>query len=251
MAMSYQFFSGRGRWGEKIFIPTGYRRSVKWQPQIGDIFPDFEASTTEGPIQFFKWAEGHWSFLFSHPAAFTPVCTTEMMALAMASDDFAARQVKLLGFTCDDLDSQSRWHDEIECRFGARIDFPTVEDVSGNLSQAFGMIHKNESAEWPIRKSFVVDPQMHIRMIFEYPLSVGRSTDEVLRCIDAIRLCDGHGVATPADWQAGDEYLATDRTDPVLRRAAMLENRLQELTPYLTVISPEGRLSGPDRDGAV
>ena len=236
--MSYQFFTGRGRQGEKLFIPTGYRRYVKWLPQIGDIFPDFEANTTHGKIDFFDWAEGSWTFLFGHPAPFTPVCTTEMMALALAQEEFADRDVKLFGITCGDLNTQREWHIDIEDRFGCQINFPTAEDVSGCLSRAFSMIHEKESSTWPIRKSFIIDPEMRVRMIFEYPIFLGRSTDETLRCIDALAMVDQYGVATPADWQQDDEYLVTDRTHPLLAQTAKLDQRYQELTPYLKVISP-------------
>lgn len=236
--MSMQFFAGRGTNGERIFLPLAYRKKVKWLPQIGDIFPNFEATTTEGRLNFFDWAEGHWSFIFSHPAAFTPVCTTEMVSLADAKEDFTARNVKLLGFTQSAIEDQNRWHDEIFNIFGSSIDFPTVDDRNQALAQVFGMIHEKESTSWPIRKSFILDPQMKIRMIFEYPIYIGRSTDEVLRAIDALQAMDQLGVATPADWQLGDKYLCSEKHD-ALTEVEVYGDRLRRLTPYLALIDPE------------
>lgn len=213
--MSMQFFAGRGNNGERIFLPLAYRRKVKWLPQIGDIFPDFEATTTEGPLKFFDWADGHWSFVFSHPAAFTPVCATEILSLAQSKDDFERRNVKLLGVTQSSIDVQREWHDGIFKIFGTAIDFPTVADQNMALAKVFGMIHEKESACWSIRKSFILDPQMKIRMIFEYPINVGRSTDEVLRAIDALQACDNLNVVTPADWYPGDAYLKAEQQEMV------------------------------------
>lgn len=205
--MSMQFFAGRGNNGERIFLPQAYRRTVKGLPQIGDIFPNFEASTTEGPLNFFDWADGHWSFVFSHPAAFTPVCTSEMISLAEAKNEFGARNVKLLGFTGSSVEEQRQWHDQIARLYGAEIDFPVVDDRNQALAKIFGTIHSKESSSCSIRKSFILDPQMKIRMIFEYPINIGRNTDEVLRAIDALQAADTFEVATPADWQLGEAFI--------------------------------------------
>lgn len=218
-------------------MPAAYMRKKHWAPQIGDIFPDFVASTTQGQIRFFDWAEGSWCFLFSHPIAFSPVCTTEMIALANAIDEFQACNAKILGFTASSLAEQRAWHQDIESRFGYPIDFPTVEDVDGQFAEAFGMHHPKESTNWPIRKSFILDPQMRIRMIFEYPLYVGRSTDEVLRTIEALQAVDAHGIATPADWYPGEHYLCTEKTDPALT-VAKGDAGIQSFTPYLSFIAP-------------
>lgn len=236
--MMMQLFTGVSGAAQKLQLPLAYRKSVKWLPQIGDIFPNFEAQTTAGRLKFFDWADGHWTFLFSHPAAFTPVCTTEMVALAAAEDDFAAREIKLLGFTASPLDEQMRWHQDILDTFGLAIDFPMVDDHGGAMARAFGMIHEKESMTWPIRKSFILDPQMRIRMIFEYPIYVGRNTDEVLRAVDALKAVDEHDVAIPADWQPGDEFLCSEKHSPK-HDAAKYGKRLQRLTSYLALIKPE------------
>lgn len=236
--MSMQFFAGRGINGERIFLPLAYRKKVKWLPQIGDIFPNFEATTTKGSLNFFDWAEGHWSFIFSHPAAFTPVCTTEMVSLAEAKEDFDGRNVKLLGFTQSSVEDQSKWHEDILKVFGAKVDFPTIDDRNQALAHAFGMIHEKESTAWPIRKSFILDSQMKIRMIFEYPIYIGRSTDEVLRAIDALQAMDQFGVATPADWQYGDAFICSEQHD-IASESELYGERLRRLTPYLALIEPE------------
>lgn len=206
--MDLQFFSGRGCNSERIFLPRSFRRNVKWMPKIGDLFPNFEASSTEGCLRFYNWAEGQWSVIFSHPAAFTPVCTSEIVALAEARDDFAANGVKLLAISRSAVMEQYKWFRDVEKSYGVTIDFPGVEDVSGCLSDAFGFLHPKELPECPIRKCFVLDPEMRIRMIFEYPAMIGRSTDELLRCIFALQIQAREGVATPADWYPGEKVIS-------------------------------------------
>jgi thioredoxin-dependent peroxiredoxin len=236
--MLIQLFAGRKKTEDHVFLPQTYQKTVRWLPQIGDIFPNFQASTTEGPLRFNAWAEGHWSFLFSHPAAFTPVCTTEMVSLAAAHADFEARNVKLLGFTASPLQDQRNWHHDISDQFGFHVQFPTVDDHDGELARAFGMIHERESSTWPIRKSLILDPNMRVRMIFEYPIFVGRSTSEVIRAIDALQMVDKHDVATPADWQPGEDYLCSEKHDAA-HDLATYGDRLRRLTPYLALIRPE------------
>ena len=235
--MGMQFFKFAADKPNQIRMPAGYLQKNSWAPRIGDIFPDFAASTTQGDMRFFDWAEGSWSFLFSHPVAFSPVCTTEMIALANAFDEFTSCNAKILGFTASTLAEQCAWHRDIEMRFDHRIDFPTIEDVDGQFAEAFGMYHPKESTDWPIRKSFILDQQMRIRMIFEYPLYVGRSTEEVLRTIQALQAVDKHGIATPADWYPGEHYLYTE--NPGARRLdASKTTRIQRFTPYLAFIAP-------------
>lgn len=202
--MSINVFSWRAKGVQRLFVPPGYRKTVKWLPQIGDIFPNFEATTTAGTLRFFDWAEGSWTFLFSHPSAFTPVCTSEVVAMASAAEEFAQRNVRLLAFSRSPIELQQAWFAQIEEAFGVRVDFPGVEDATGQFGRSFGMVHPHESGTCPIRKSFILDPDMRIRMIFEYPMGVGRSTDEVLRCIDALQLQRSEALALPADWQPGD-----------------------------------------------
>ncbi|WP_275568341.1 redoxin domain-containing protein [Psychromarinibacter sediminicola] len=206
-------------------------------PQIGDVFPDFTALTTAGQIQFFDWAEGSWTVLFSHPCAFTPVCTTEMAALADASEDFAKRNVKLLAFTKSSLATQAAWHREIESLFDVKIDFPSVEDADGQLARLFGMIHPKQG-EMPARRTMVLDPSMRIRLIMDYPPHLGRSTDEALRVVDGLQAQDRLSVQTPADWQQGDMYILPRRysEEETLWHFGALPT---QLTPYLRVVQAQ------------
>ncbi len=190
-----------------VSIPGGYSRRVVWQPQIGDLFPDFTAQTTHGPIRLFDWAEGSWTVLFSYPGARTPVCTTEMASLAACADEFTKHNVKAIGLTASTLDAQRDWQDDIERIFGVKVFFPCAEDPGGKLSRSFGMLHSKASGEMPIRKTFVLDPALRIRAIQEYPMFMGRNTEETLRIIHALQAQDSLGLATPADWFPGDVYL--------------------------------------------
>ena len=234
-AMSIQFFSFRSSTNNRLYMPSTYRRSVSWLPQIGDVFPDFFAETTEGDLRFFDWAEGHWTYLFSHPAAMTPVCTTELVALSSALPDFDAKGVKLLGFSGSTLETQRAWHADIERIFDVPVTYPFVADPDLKMAKSFGMLHTNASSDWPIRKSFILDPQMRIRMIFEYPIYIGRGTDEIIRMIDALQKLDSTGLGIPADWLPGDDLIfAENMADPEAK--ARYGDRFVRLTGYLAVI---------------
>lgn len=236
--MGMQFLKIAGDKPKPIQMPATYIQKKSWLPRIGDIFPDFQADTTHGPLRLFDWAEGSWCFLFSHPIAFSPVCTTEMIALANAREDFRDCNTKILGFTASPVSEQRAWHKDIERRFGYAIDFPSVADTDGRFSDAFAMTHPKESQSMPIRKSFILDPQMRIRMIFEYPLYVGRSTEEVLRTVEALQAVDQYGVATPADWHPGEHYLYSERAADRFPQAAGSSD-IQSFSPYLSFINPE------------
>ncbi|MBV0913840.1 redoxin domain-containing protein [Rhodobacteraceae bacterium ASV31] len=204
-------------------------------PQLGDVFPDFTADTNAGPLHFFDWAEGHWTHLFSHPAARTPVCTTEVAALASAVPDFDERNVKLLGFTGSSTEDQESWHADIERLFDVNVDFPFVADEGCRMARKFGMLHDKQSATMPIRKSFILDPQMRIRMIFEYPIYIGRGTEEILRVIDSLQIMDKTGLAVPADWEEGDELLFTENMPDTAARQ-LYGDKFTRLTDYLAVV---------------
>lgn len=193
--------------GGRFRPPLGYRRTVAWLPCIGDIFPDFIANSTTGRISFHGWAEGKWTFFFSHPAAFTPVCSTEIACFANAQEDFDARNVQVLGLSGNPVETQLAWHSDIERMFDVKVEFPVIEDIAGELATGFGMIHANEAEVCPIRKSFIIDPALKVRMIFEYPIRVGRSSAETLRVIDALQIIDRHEVATPSDWMPGKKVI--------------------------------------------
>jgi len=202
--MTLQLFGTRGRDGTSVSLPVEYRSSVRWLPRIGDVFPDFAATTTHGTLRFRDWAAGKWVYFLSHPAAFDPVCTTEIAAIARNMHQFDARGVRLLSLSRDSVERQVRWIDELGELFDLEVGFPAVADTEGVLASACGMIHPHEDPARAIRKSFVIDPQRRVRMIFEYPGRVGRNIDEALRVIDALQAVDALDVATPGGWVPGE-----------------------------------------------
>ncbi|PYE84661.1 redoxin domain-containing protein [Pseudoroseicyclus aestuarii] len=208
--MSYQFFTGRGRNGEKVMLPQAFREKLKWRPRIGDQFPHFIGSSTRGTIDFRRWAEGSWVVFFSQPGTFSSVCTTEMGMFVRDQELFEERGIKLIALAKEDLGEQQSWLREIERLYGARVDFPSVEDPTGMLSTAFGMTTDREIAPEPARITFIMDPHRVIRMISEHPLAIGRSSDEFLRTIDALRTHTEKDCYTPGGWRPGDEVLVPD-----------------------------------------
>ncbi|WP_114965470.1 redoxin domain-containing protein [Alkalilacustris brevis] len=205
--MSIQFFGTLGRDGTRIRLPGNYRGSSRWTPHIGDVFPDFTAMTTHGPLDFRSFAQGQWVYLFSHPAAFTPVCTTEVAEVARCVNAFERRGVKVLSISRDTLEQLENWSNEISDDFGHDIGFPMAADPDGILIRACNMLHPGEHDSQPIRKSFIIDAERRVRMIFEYPVQVGRSVEESLRVIDALRESDRRNVAIPCEWRPGDPVL--------------------------------------------
>lgn len=233
--MSIQFFTPRGPKNEMIKLPAALRRTVRWLPQIGDQFPDFSVETTQGDLNFWDWAEGSWIHLFSHPAANTPVCTTEMASIAALSDDWREVDVRHLALSGSSLDEQRAWHDDIARLFGLEVDFPCAHDPGLQLSRLFGMMHDKSDAARPIRKSFLIDPAMRVAMMFEYPSFLGRNFEEVLRVIRALQIRAETGAATPADWQGGDMVIIPDNRSEteVIRQFGTGSERL---LPYLRVV---------------
>lgn len=233
--MSIQFFTPRGPKNELIRLPSALRRTVRWLPQIGDVFPAFNVETTQGNLNFWDWAEGSWVHLFSHPAAHTPICTTEMASIASLSQDWKEANVKTLALSGSTIDDQRAWHEDIARLFGLEVEFPCAHDPDLKLTRLFGMLHENECSVGPIRKSFLVDPGMRIRMIFEYPVFVGRNIEEMLRVIKALQLHIETGAATPADWQSGDMVIIPDNRseDEVMHHFG---NGSDRLLPYLRVV---------------
>ncbi|MEM8579108.1 MAG: redoxin domain-containing protein [Pseudomonadota bacterium] len=191
----------------EVRIPAGYQRQVSWMPQIGDIFPNFAAPSTQGQIDFHDWAEGHWVLMLSHPSTRSGVSATEWGGIASMKAEFDALGIKVLGVCCEHVVDLARWEEQIAASFGLEIDFPTVEDRTGKLSAAFGMIHPKQGKDMAIRKSFVIDPNLLVKMSAEYPINVGRSIDEMLRAIEALQVTDAHRVGIPADWDAGQDCL--------------------------------------------
>lgn len=172
-------------------------------PRIGEPAPDFEANSTHGPLRLSQY-RGQWVMLFSHPADFTPVCTTEISEFARRIEDFSRRQVQLLGLSVDSVPAHLAWTRNMGQRLGKPIPFPIIADLDMKVSRLYGMIHPGESATATVRSVFFIDPEGIIRALLYYPLSTGRNVDELLRVFDSLRLTAEAGYATPVDWIPGN-----------------------------------------------
>lgn len=181
-------------------------------PKIGDQAPSFTAKTTQGRISLSDY-EGKWVVLFSHPADFTPVCSTEFMAFARKNDQFEKRNAQLIGLSVDSLSSHLAWVTNIKEKMGVEIPFPVIADLNTAVSQKYGMIHPEADETATVRCVFVIDPKQVIRAMIYYPLNVGRSMDEILRLLDGLQTVDQHQVATPADWRPGEDVVEPAPTD--------------------------------------
>jgi alkyl hydroperoxide reductase subunit AhpC len=184
--------------------------------QIGDTAPDFEAETTEGRISFHDWIGDGWAVLFSHPKDFTPVCTTELGYMAKIKPEFDRRNVKIIGLSVDPVASHEKWAGDIEETQGQALNYPTIGDADFNVSKLYGMLPADTSGDplertpadnQTVRNVFVIGPDKKIKLILVYPMTTGRNFDEVLRVIDSLQLTATHKVATPVNWQQGDDVI--------------------------------------------
>ena len=175
--------------------------------RIGDTAPDFTVDTQFGPLSFHDWAGESWVFFFSHPADFTPVCTTEMGRTAQLADQFAARNVKPLGLSTDSVEEHVKWIDDVNDTQNTTLKFPIVADVDRKIAALYDMIHPEQSTTEAVRSVFIIDPKKKIRLTMTYPMSVGRNFDEILRVIDALQTGDANRIATPADWVPGKKVI--------------------------------------------
>lgn len=176
-------------------------------PRIGDMAPDFRAKTTTGDLQFSEFAKGHWTVFFSHPADFTPVCTTEMTGFALEKDWFAARDTKLIGLSIDSIHSHIAWVNNVREKTGVLFEFPIVADIDMSVSKMWGMLQPGESETAAVRAVFFMDPTMKIRLIMYYPLNVGRNMEEIKRCLEALQTVDEHKCAMPLNWKKGEKVI--------------------------------------------
>jgi alkyl hydroperoxide reductase subunit AhpC len=177
--------------------------------QLGDAAPDFTAETTDGVINFYEYLGDGWGVLFSHPADFTPVCTTELGAVAKLRDEFAKRNTKVIAVSVDPLESHERWATDIEEVTGARLNFPLIADPDRTVAHLYGMIHPNASNTQTVRSVFVVGPDKKVKLTLTYPAATGRDFGEILRVLHSLQLTAKHQVATPADWREGDDVIIT------------------------------------------
>ncbi|MXP47477.1 peroxiredoxin [Altererythrobacter luteolus] len=174
---------------------------------IGDIAPDFTVDTQVGPISLHDWAGDSWVFFFSHPADFTPVCTTEMGRTAQLADEFAKRNTKPLGLSTDTAEEHRKWIADVNDTQNTDLQFPIVADADLSIARMYDMLHPDQSDTAAVRSVFIIDPDKKIRLMMTYPMSCGRNFDEILRVIDALQLADAKRIATPADWRSGDEVI--------------------------------------------
>lgn len=174
---------------------------------IGDIAPNFTVATQKGEITLHDWAKGKWVFFFSHPADFTPVCTTEMGRTAQLASEFEARNVLPLGLSTDSVEEHVKWIADVNDTQNTDLQFPIVADLDLRISKLYDMIHPDQSETAAVRAVFIIDPEMKIRLTMTYPMSCGRNFDEILRVIDALQLADAKRIATPADWQKGKDVI--------------------------------------------
>src|SRR5579862_718764 len=200
--------------------------------QLGDIAPDFEAETTEGPIKFNDYIDGSWAVLFSHPKNFTPICTTELGYTAKLKPDFEKRGVKILGLSVDPLKEHEKWADDIADTQGYALNFPLIADPDRKVANLYGMIHPNASDTLTVRSVFVIGPDKKIKLTLTYPASTGRNFQEILRVIDSLQLTANHKVATPADWKQGEDCIvvpAVSDTDA----EKLFPKGVRKIKPYL------------------
>jgi thioredoxin-dependent peroxiredoxin len=201
--------------------------------RLGDTAPDFTQDSSLGPINLYEYLGNSWGILFSHPANFTPVCTTELGLTAKLSDEFAKRNVKVLALSVDEIGNHDKWIDDINKTQLALVNFPILADADREVSALYDMIHPNANATLTVRSLFVIDPSKKIRLTITYPASTGRNFDEVLRVIDSLQLTDKHKVATPGNWKHGDDVVIV----PSLQDADEIANRFPKgykaLRPYL------------------
>ncbi|MFP4182045.1 peroxiredoxin [Thiohalospira sp.] len=174
---------------------------------LGDTAPDFEIDSTQGKIKFHDWIGDSWCFFFSHPADFTPVCTTEMGRTAQLAKEFEKRNTKPLGLSTDSVEEHNKWIADVNETQNTDLQFPIVADADKKISELYEMIHPGESSTAAVRSVYIIDPNKKIRLMMTYPMQVGRNFDEILRVIDALQVGDANGVVTPADWMPGRKVI--------------------------------------------
>ncbi|HEY0917692.1 peroxiredoxin [Devosia sp.] len=203
---------------------------------IGDTAPDFAAETTDGPIRFHDYIDGHWAVLFSHPKNYTPVCTTELGYTARLKPEFDKRGVRVLGLSVDELERHAGWARDIEETQGTAVNFPIIADPRGEIARKYDMIHPNADDSLTVRSVFVIGPDKKVKLKIEYPASTGRNFDEVLRVIDSLQLTARHQVATPVNWKQGEDVIiSTSVSDEAAK--ARFPGGWKTLKPYLRVVA--------------
>ena len=200
--------------------------------RLGDIAPDFEAETTQGTIKFHNWLGDSWGILFSHPADFTPVCTTELGTVANYYPEFEKRNVKVIALSVDGLDSHMEWIKDINETQNTTVNFPIIADEDKHIAELYDMIHPNANESFTVRSVFIIGPDKKIKLMLTYPASTGRNFDELLRVIDSLQLTANYSVATPANWKDGElVVISTAVKDEDI--AAKFPKGYERVKPYL------------------
>jgi alkyl hydroperoxide reductase subunit AhpC len=207
--------------------------------QLGDVAPDFEQQSTMGPIHFHQWLGDSWGVLFSHPKAFTPVCTTELGMVSKLKSEFDKRGVKVLGLSVDPVEDDVKWSKDIEETQGAKVNFPLVSDTDRKVATLFGMIHPNASDTMTVRSVFIIGPDKKVKLMITYPASTGRNFDEVLRVIDSLQLTAKYKVATPVNWKHGQDCIIVPAV-PDAEADKLFPKGYRKIKPYLRVVAQPG-----------
>ena len=198
--------------------------------RLGDTAPNFQAKTTAGDIDFYEFLGNSWGVLFSHPADFTPVCTTELGRTALLKDEFAKRDVKVLAVSVDPLDKHIGWVNDINETQNCTVDFPIIADEDRKVANLYGMIHPNSSENFTVRSLFVIGPDKKVKLTITYPASTGRNFNEVLRVIDSLQLTANYSVATPANWNAGEDVIVVP--------AVSTEDAMKKFSKGVKIVKP-------------
>lgn len=201
--------------------------------RIGDIAPDFEAVTTKGKIKFSDFAPGKWTVLFSHPADFTPVCTTEMSGFALNKDTFDDLNTELLGLSIDSIHSHLAWVNNVREKTNVYFDFPIIADIDMKVSKLYGMLQPNESETAAVQAVFFIDPIKKVRLIMYYPLNVGRNMDEIIRVLEALQVSDEYKVAMPLNWRKGDKVIVPPPKTLDEMNERLADNTIDRIDFYL------------------
>ena len=210
--------------------------------RLGDIAPNFQQASSEGEIDFYQFLGDSWGALFSHPADYTPVCTTELGFTAKLKDEFEKRGVKAIALSVDDVESHQGWIKDINATQNTTVNFPIIADQDRKVSELYGFIHPNASETLTVRSLVIIDPNKKVRLIITYPASTGRNFHEILRVIDSLQLTDHHKVATPANWQQGEDVVIVPSLKDEAEIAQRFPKGYKAVTPYLRLTpQPEQR----------
>ena len=208
---------------------------------LGDIAPDFTQDSNEGPIDFYEFLGDSWGILFSHPADYTPVCTTELGYTAKLKDEFSKRNVKAIALSVDDAESHKGWIQDINETQNTTVNFPILADKDRKVSTLYDFIHPNASETLTVRSLIIIDPNKKVRLIITYPASTGRNFNEILRVIDSLQLTDNYKVATPANWQDGEDVVIVPSIQDEAELKQRFPNGYQAIKPYLRLTKQPNR----------